>query len=275
MPVLLDHSSRTERRRYQAVTCASALVLSLIACSSNADTTKPYLHAQEPIGDVETMYSGKLSEDMAVTTFRNIDRLFPVRTIKAGGHPFPLPRSSQPLGPVAFDYKGKQYSLDDYVTLNHVTGLLVLKDGKIVTERYEKGNTADTRWMSMSVAKSMTSTLMGAALQDGSIKSLDDKVTNYLPSLAGSGYEQATVRQVLAMRSGVKWSEKYADPTSDRRMMLKLQIAQVPGSALKYMASRPSIATPGTLTNYSTGGNTSTGAIGQRRHGQVVGELLE
>ena len=269
-----DHSSIAERRRVQAVTCASALVLSLIACSSNADSTKPYLHAQEPIGDVETMYNGKLSEDMAVNTFRNIDRLFPVRTIKAAGHPFPLPRSGQPLGPVAFDFKGKQYNLDDYVTLNHVTGLLVLKDGKIVTERYEKGNTADTRWMSMSVAKSITSTLVGAALQDGSIKSLDDKVTNYLPSLAGSGYEQATVRQVLAMRSGVKWSEKYADPTSDRRMMLKLQIAQVPGSALKYMATRPSIATPGTLTNYSTGETQVLGQLVSAATGKPLANYL-
>lgn len=171
------------RNLLQALTCSSVLAL-LTAC---AGTSSPYPHAQEPIGDVQTMYDGKLSEPDAVSTFRNIDRLFPVRTIKAGGHPFPLPHSSQPLGPVAFDYEGKRYSLDDYVALNRVTGLLVIKNGRVVTERYEKGNTPDTRWMSMSVAKSITSTLVGAALQDGSIKSLDDKVTQYLPALAGSG----------------------------------------------------------------------------------------
>ncbi|WP_282397345.1 serine hydrolase domain-containing protein [Pseudomonas sp. PS01298] len=245
-----------QRIHFQALAWASAIAL-LTACASRSP---PYPHAQEPIGDVQTMYDGKLSADAAVSTFRNIDRLFPVRTIKAGGHPFPLPHSSRALGPVAFDYEGKRYSLDDYVTLNRVTGLLVIKDGQVVTERYEKGNTAETRWMSMSVAKSITSTLVGAALQDGSIKSLDDKVTEYLPALAGSGYDQATVRQVLAMRSGVKWSEKYADPTSDRRMMLKLQTGQVPGSALKFMASLPSAAPPGTRTNYSTG---ETQVLGQ------------
>ncbi|MBC2381243.1 beta-lactamase family protein [Pseudomonas sp. WS 5096] len=220
------------------------------------------------------MYDGKLSPDAAVSTFRNIDRLFPVRTIPAGGHPFPLPRSSQPLGAVSFDYEDKHYSLDDYVTLNRVTGLLVIKNGQVVTERYEKGNTPATRWMSMSVAKSITSTLVGTALQDGSIKSLDDKVTRYLPALAGSGYDQATVRQVLAMRSGVKWSEKYADPTSDRRMMLKLQTEQVPGSALKFMASLPSAAPPGTRTNYSTGETQVLGQLVSAAVGKPLAQYL-
>ncbi len=248
MPVLPRPSSRLARHPFRVMMCASTLALSLSACA-----TPPYPHAQEPIGDVQAIYDGKLSPELAVTTFRNTDRLFPVRTIKAGGHPFPLPRSSQPLGPVAFDFKGKHYSLDDYVTTNRVTGLLVLKDGKIVDERYAHGNTAETRWMSMSVAKSVTSTLVGAALQDGSIKSLDDKVTRYLPALAGSAYDQVTVRQILAMRSGVKWNEKYTDPTSDERHLIQLRSEQVTGSLLKFMATLSTAAPPGTRTNYSTG----------------------
>ena len=260
MPVLHRPSSLVERSALHVLVCASTLALSLTACAATPDPAKPYPHAQEPIGDVQAIYDGRLSEDLAVTTFRNTDRLFPTRTIKAGGHPFPLRRSSQPLGPVAFDYKGKHYSLDDYVAINRVTGLLVLKDGKIVDERYEKGNTADTRWMSMSVAKSITSTLVGAALQDGSIKSLDDKVTRYLPALAGSGYDQVTVRQILSMRSGIKWNEQYTDPTSDERHLIKLRSEQVPGSLLKFMASLPTAAPPGTRTNYSTG---ETQVLGQ------------
>nr|WP_193217487.1 serine hydrolase domain-containing protein [Pseudomonas putida] len=252
--------SAIERSKFQLLVCASTLFLSLSSHAGSAESIKPYPHAQEPIGDVQAIYDGRLSEELAVTTFRNTDRLFPVRTIEAGGRPFPLPRSEQALGSVSFGYKGKHYSIDDYVALNHVTGMLVLKDGKIVTERYEKGNTADTRWMSMSVAKSVTSTLVGAALQDGSIKSLDDKVTHYLPALAGSGYDQVTVRQILSMRSGVKWNEKYTDPTSDERHLIKLRSEQVPGSLLKFMASLPSAAPPGTRTNYSTG---ETQVLGQ------------
>ena len=245
-----------QRTHFKVLTWASAITL-LSACASHSPT---YPHAQEPIGDVQTMYDGKLSPDAAVSTFRNIDRLFPVRTIPAGGHPFPLPRSSQPLGAVSFDYEGKHYSLDDYVTLNRVTGLLVIKNGQVVTERYEKGNTPATRWMSMSVAKSITSTLVGAALQDGSIKSLDDKVTHYLPALAGSAYDQVTVRQILAMRSGVKWNEQYTDPTSDERHLIQLRSEQVTGSLLKFMATLSTAAPPGTRTNYSTG---ETQVLGQ------------
>ncbi|UCP11089.1 beta-lactamase family protein [Pseudomonas sp. MM213] len=261
MPMLPRHPSLIKRSHLQVVVCVSTLALSLTAWAATPGPTKSYQQpALEPIGEVQAIYDGNLSEDLAVTTFRNTDRLFPVRAIKAGSHPFPLPRSGTPLGPVAFDYKGKRYSLDDYVALNRVTGLLVLKDGKIVTERYEKGNTADTRWMSMSVAKSITSTLVGAALQDGAIKSLDDKVTHYLPALAGSGYDQVTVRQILSMRSGIKWNEKYTDPTSDERQLIKLRIEQVPGSLLRFMASLPTAAPPGTRTNYSTG---ETQVLGQ------------
>ncbi|MBW1246415.1 serine hydrolase domain-containing protein [Pseudomonas tolaasii] len=260
MPALPRPLSRFKHHPLHALMCASTLALSLAACATQPDAAKPYPHAQEPIGDVQAIYDGRLSEALAVTTFRNTDRLFPVRTIKAGGHPFPLPRSSQPLAPVAFDFKGKHYTLDDYVATNRVTGLLVLKDGKIVDERYEKGNTPQTRWMSMSVAKSVTSTLVGAALQDGSIKSLDDKVTRYLPALAGSAYDQVTVRQILAMRSGVKWNEQYTDPSSDERHLIQLRSEQVPGSLLKFMASLSTAAPPGTRTNYSTG---ETQVLGQ------------
>lgn len=129
MPVL-----HRQRRPLQVLVCASTLVLSLTAGATNPDPTKTYQHAHEPIGEVQAIYDGKLSEDLAVTTFRNSDRLFPVRTIKAGGHPFPLPHSGQPIGPVAFDYKGKRYSLDDYIAINRVTGLLVL-NGRI-SQRY-------------------------------------------------------------------------------------------------------------------------------------------
>ncbi|MGY2372941.1 serine hydrolase domain-containing protein [Pseudomonas sp. SDO524_S393] len=260
MPVFLRHSLRGGRNAVHLWVGASTLALSLSACAVNPDGPKPYPHAQEPIGDVQAIYDGRLSQELAITTFRNTDRLFPVRTIKAGGHPFPLPRSSQPLAPVSFDYKGTRYSLDDYVATNHVTGLLVLKNGQVVNERFEKGNTAQTRWMSMSVAKSITSTLVGAALQDGAIKSLDDKVTRYLPALTGSGYDQVTVRQILAMRSGVKWNEKYTDPSSDERQLIKLRSEQVPGSLLKFMATLSTAAPPGTRTNYSTG---ETQVLGQ------------
>jgi CubicO group peptidase (beta-lactamase class C family) len=96
--------------------------------------------------------------------------------------------------------------LDDYVRLNRVAGLLVLKNGRIALERYELGNSRDTRWVSFSVVKSITSTL-AAAIPDGFIQSIDDPVLRYLPILKGSAYEGVSIRHLLQMASGVRWKE--------------------------------------------------------------------
>ena len=102
-----------------------------------------YPHANEPIGNVEQIYDGALTPDLAVNTFRNIDRLFPTRTIKAGGKPSELPKSEKELGKVVADIKGEKYDLYDYLALNQVSGLIVLKDGKVVYETYQRGNTPE------------------------------------------------------------------------------------------------------------------------------------
>ena len=134
-------------------------------------------------------------------------------------------------------------------------------------ERYALGATAETRWMSMSIAKSITSTLIGIALQEGRIASLDDPVTRYVPSLTGSAYDGVAIKHVLMMASGVRWNETYTDPQSDRRRLLDAQIAQTQGAALAVMTTLPRAATPGSVFNYSTGetlvaGEVLRGAVG-------------
>jgi CubicO group peptidase (beta-lactamase class C family) len=218
-----------------------------------ATAQQPYPHRTEPIGTVRQIYDGVLSPDLAVNTFRNIDRLFPSRTVPRSAHPLPLLAAATPLGDVEFVDRGKRYSLDEYLALNRVTALLVLEDGQIKLERYRFRNSKRTRWMSMSVAKSITSTLIGAALKQGLVRSLSDSVTRYVPALAGSAYEGVTVRDVLMMASGVGWKETYTDPKSDRRRLLEAQIAQRPGSAMAVMKSLRRAAPPGTRNNYSTG----------------------
>jgi CubicO group peptidase (beta-lactamase class C family) len=216
----------------------------------------------EEIGTVRQIYDGALYPDIQVQTFRNIDRLFPTRTIKRGTQVFPLPRSGAPLKGMEFASAGKKYDIYDYMSLNRVSGLLVIKDGKIALERYELGNKETTRWMSMSMVKSISSTLVGVAIKDGYIKSLGDPIKKYLPSLAGSAYEGVTVRNLLQMASGVKWDETYTNPASDRRHMLEAQLSGKPGSILELMRTLPRAGEPGTIWNYDTGET------------QVVGELI-
>ncbi|QEG37142.1 serine hydrolase domain-containing protein [Bythopirellula goksoeyrii] len=221
-----------------------------------------YPHATEPIGSVREIYDGVLSPEMAVNTFRNIDRLFHTRTVPRSVEPMPLPPAEIPLVNVSFHDGDKRYDLIDYLYVNKISALLVLKEGRVKLELYRFGNSPQTRWMSMSVAKSITSTLIGAALKEGFIESLSDDVTEYVPALAGSAYDGVSIRDVLMMASGVGWSEEYTDSASDRRRLLEAQISQEPGGALAVMKSLSRVAEPGTLNNYNTGET------------QVVGEVL-
>jgi CubicO group peptidase (beta-lactamase class C family) len=232
---------------------ACLVVLALVGSSARADS--------EVIGTVRQMYDGALTPDLAVSTFRHIDRLFPTRTIAHGDHVRPLPPAARPLTRIEFESRGKHWDLDDYLAVNRVAGLLVLKEGRVALELYQYGNTPTTRWMSMSVAKSITSTLIGAAIQDGAIHSIDDPVTRYVPRLAGSAYDGVSIRDILMMSSGVRWNETYTDPKSDRRRLLEAQIAQKPGQAMELMASLPRAAPPGTVNNYNTGETLVAGEV--------------
>jgi CubicO group peptidase (beta-lactamase class C family) len=225
----------------------------LTAAASRVGSAQQYPHRTEPIGTVREIYDGVLTPEMAVNTFRNIDRLFPTRTVAGSSRPLRLPQAAVPLSDVRFSDQRKQYDLESYLELNRIAAILILQDGRVKLERYRFGNTDRTRWMSMSIAKSITSTLVGAALKDGFIRSLSDSVTRYVPSLKGSAYDGVSVRDVLMMASGVRWNETYSDPTSDRRRLLEAQISQVPGSALAVMKSLPRAAAPGTTANYNTG----------------------
>lgn len=233
-----------------------------------------YRHADEPIGTVRGIYDGRLYPDIQVNTFRNIDRLFPTRTVARGKTVSVLPLSDQPLQEFSYRVGDKTYDLYDVLSLNRVSGLLIIRNGEILFEKYLLGNNEHTRWMSMSVVKSMTATLIGAAIQDGAINSIDDPIVNYLPRFKGSAYDGVTVRNLLQMSSGVAWNETYTDPTSDRRRMLEAQIGQQPGAILELMASLPRAAEPGTLWNYSTGETQVAGALVRAATGKPVAEYL-
>lgn len=233
-----------------------------------------YPHASEPIGSVREIYDGTLSPEMAVNTFRNIDRLFPSRVIPASTNPLPLPISDEPLSPISINDEGDLYTLDEFLELNRIAGLLVIHNGEIKYEQYRYGNTRETRWMSMSVAKSVTSTLFGIALEEGLIESLDDSVVAYIPELAGSAYDGASVRDVLMMASGVQWVETYTDPTSDRRALLEAQIAQDPGGAIEVMAALPRATEPGTRNLYNTGETQIAGEVLYRAIGGPLSDYL-
>ena len=198
--------------------------------------------------------------DYQAKGFRDIEHIFKTNTIKRGAKVHPLPVAAQQIAPT-FTYKGKTWTIDDYMKAYRVSGLLVLKDGQIVLEKYALGRKPADRWTSFSVAKSVTSTLVGAAIQDGKIKSLNDPVTQYIPDLKGSAYEGVTVRQMLMMSSGVKWNEDYADPNSD--VAKAGQTVTDPGvnPMVSYLRKLPRDKAPGTTWHYNTGETDLVGVL--------------
>ena len=195
-------------------------------------------------------------------TFRNQDLMRPVRAIRAGGAVRPLPSHAKSLANLTFEGGGARHSVDDYMTRRRTAGILVLKRGEVALERYGMGNGPQSRWTSFSTAKSMTSTLAGAALHDGSLKSLDDMVETYLPVMKGSAYEGVSVRNVMRMASGVSWDEQY-DPKgkSDVVSFANALAALKPGSVLDLMHRLPRAHPQGSKFNYSTGEACVLGAI--------------
>jgi CubicO group peptidase (beta-lactamase class C family) len=216
--------------------------------------------AQEAAG-ARQMFDGAMLPGIEIKTMENSENLFPTRTVEHKGKVRELPPAQATLNNVNFKSAGKRYDLFDYLALNRVAGLLILKNGTVVREDYELGIGPQTRWPSFSMGKSLVSTLIGAALQDGSIFSLDDPVSKYVPSLKTGAYEHVTVRNLIQMASGVKWDETYTDPKSDRRKVLDLQLQFKPGQILPYMNALPRAGAPGTIWNYNTGDTFVVGAI--------------
>jgi CubicO group peptidase (beta-lactamase class C family) len=200
--------------------------------------------------------------------FRLIGRLpvIPVHEIPGGTTPRPLP-AGPPLT-IAVD-------MDAFAASQHLAGVVVVHRGQVRFERYGLGMSASDQWTSFSVAKSITSTLVGAALLDGHIKSLEDPVSRYLPQLAGSAYQDVSVRQLLTMTSGVAWNEDYDDPNSDVARFASQSMEDGAGSAtLAYMARLPRAHPPGEVWNYSTGETTLVGLLVASAVGEPLADYL-
>lgn len=168
----------------------------------------------------------------------------------------------------------KEKALDDFLEEQKVAGLLIIQDGKIRMERYARGHSDTTLWPSLSVAKSVTSTLVGTAIKDGYIKSVDDNVTDYLPDLKGSAFDSVNIRHLLTMTSGIKWIENYTDPNSDIARFDQDTTADGMKAIVSYMRRLPAEAEPGKKYNYSTGETHLLGALISSATGQSLSQYL-
>lgn len=201
------------------------------------------------------------------------DSIFPGRLVPRGAQVRELPQGT-PLAALSSGTQGAE-ALEQFIADQKVAGLIVLQNGAVRLERYALGYSAAGRWTSQSVAKSITSTLVGAAIKDGFIASLDDPVTKYIATLKRSAYDNVTIRQLLTMTSGVSWREDYTDPTSDVARFYTAPI-KPPGlnATVSYMRKLPREEPPGTKWAYKTGETHLLGVLVTSATKQTLADYL-
>jgi CubicO group peptidase (beta-lactamase class C family) len=209
-------------------------------------------------------FAGVFDPDRIVYDFQHMEEIVDSRTVAAGGDVLEFGRGSYEL-PASFRYGDRSFDTEDFLAAQQTTGLLVLQGDTILLERYAHGLTPAGHHIAWSVTKSVVSALFGIAVSEGHIPDIHARVTDYLPELAGSGYDGVRIKDVLQMSSGVGFDEDYGDPFSDiNRMGPSMAV----GSLLDFAASLERARPPGTLQHYVSVDTQVLGAVLVRATGQ-------
>jgi CubicO group peptidase (beta-lactamase class C family) len=215
------------------------------------------------------------NDEQKLVAHRNMHHLFPTQVVKAGAPVRVLPRRDERLG----------LDVAAYMNAAEVTGLLAIRRGEIVLERYARGNDESTVWASRSMAKSITSLMIGTAVRSQHIRSVDDPVVAYVPELSsrelkGTHYDNVTLRHCLQMTSGVAYSEDYQDRSSDVARLQRCTVQGKKGAFLEFLKDLGSRRdrkgnTPGTVFNYCSADSVLLGLALERALGRTAPVQLE
>lgn len=179
------------------------------------------------------------------------------------------------LNDIAYRFDNQNSDLGAYLERRNVVGFLVLKDGRIRCELYREGVDSASRWTAWSVGKSVVSTLVGIAVEQGAVGAVDDLITAYVPELVGSGYEGTTIRNLMQMSSGVRWSEDPSAPGPNVGDFARCLASREPGSVLRLARSMTRSVEPGTRWNYNNIDAFLVGLALERATGQSLAANLE
>jgi CubicO group peptidase (beta-lactamase class C family) len=248
----------------------------LAGCAGSYGGTEPVAAAPAPTvaitqppprdqSDLQVLF---WSDSQRSVRFRAMEQWFAGHEVPAASTTRALP-AGKPLSPAL------KAEITALMQATKTAGVMVLVDGKVVHEEYGLGLTATDRWTSFSVAKSFTSTLLGAAVKDGFIASLDDPVAKYIPGLAGSAYDGVNVRQLATMTSGVKWNEDYTDPNSDVAQMNRFVVEYGPDAIVAQMKALPREAPAGEKWVYKTGETNLIGVLVENAVGKSLAEYAQ
>ncbi|WP_392564018.1 serine hydrolase [Orbus wheelerorum] len=217
------------------------------------------------------------SQQDRVIGFRNTYRAYSGDVFKAT-NPQPIAQDLKDLSKITYKYDNHFYTLSEYIKRNDVTGMMVIKDGKIVFQYYGNGNDDTTLWTSRSVGKSVVSTLVGVALKEGKIASLDDLIIKYNPDVKGTVWEKVTIKQLLQHTSGVEWGEDYTDPNSDFAKLTLCEAGNDVYNCVNKLVKSPTrgaYAKPGDEWAYSSGGAWLLGDTLEKATGVPIATYLQ
>ena len=235
------------------------LFLSALSLSANAATPQ----AVESF--VERLKTGDLDENVLLYPtadrrigFAHMNAWMPTRPLFPSENPYALATEiDRDLDRVSYRVGGETFTVGDFLKREPLMGMAVLKGDTIKLEHYAEDHSPESVWISFSVTKSFTSTLIGAAVKDGFIGSIDDTVETYLPRLKGTAYGAVSIKNILQMSSGVAWNEDYADPDSDVAKAGSFQGTEL----TDYLRMLPQEHKPGTVFNYNTAESNLLGEV--------------
>lgn len=197
------------------------------------------------------LYSKVFEPETIDHNFRSLYQQYPSIEFPKSNDFYEIERSKEILKlSEDFNFEGKSINTEEWLTRTHTTGLAIMRGDKMIYERYFRGNSEDSKSIIMSVSKSMTSMLIGVALDEGAIKSIDDPVVTYVPELKGSAYDDGvSIKHVLQMSSGVRWDEDYGNLGSD---LVRSVVATLIGSLDEFSKTIPRENEPGTFNRYAS-----------------------
>ncbi|WP_405927188.1 serine hydrolase domain-containing protein [Streptomyces sp. NBC_00035] len=196
------------------------------------------------------------------------------RETVSSSKPYAWPVGKPITFPDTYEFDGTVRSTEEFLADTDTAALLVLIDGEIRYERYLLTGGPDVPWLSMSVAKSFVSALVGIAVEEGHIRSIDEAISAYVPVLPGSAFDEVTIRNVLQMSSGARWNEDYSDPDSD---IFRLSLATVGfgGTLDDFVASMVRESEPGTVCRYNSGETQVLALLVARATGRSLADYMQ
>lgn len=217
----------------------------------------------------------KLENLFSSENFKAMDGILPYNRIETDGgrKEYKVKPTKKDLMKLEYKFNGEKHKLEELLSKTNTGGILVLKKDKIEFEKYFNGYNQESTVTSWSVAKSFISSLVGIAVDEKKINSIDDQVTKYVPELKGSGYDGVTVKQVLEMSSGVKFNEDYTDLDSDLNQMIGYLFVEG-GSVDEYVKGLVRESKPGTH-KYKSVDTQVLGLILKKATGMPVSKYLE